>query len=203
MPSSAPIRPDPTHARYETLLEVAESIVAHRQLSTLFADLSRCLNQLVSFDFISLTLLDANREAVRLHLLQTDRKVIGTPPQDAIPVEQTPTGAAIRTRQPQYLANVTADDRFPVIRPLLLANGIESVCVLPLFTAQCDLGGLMFGSERPDAYSADDIEFIESNDLADYPLITELGPELAVDMFGDEFDAALEDLINRLTVDLD
>jgi AcrR family transcriptional regulator len=50
---------------------------------------------------------------------------------------------------------------------------------------------------------ADDIEFIESNDLADYPLITELGPELAVDMFGDEFDAALEDLINRLTVDLD
>jgi hypothetical protein len=49
----------------------------------------------------------------------------------------------------------------------------------------------------------DDIEFIESNDLADYPLITELGPQLAVDMFGDEFDAALEDLINRLTTDLD
>ena len=48
----------------------------------------------------------------------------------------------------------------------------------------------------------DDIEFIESNDLADYPLITELGPQLAEDMFGDEFDAALEDLINRLTVDL-
>ncbi len=49
----------------------------------------------------------------------------------------------------------------------------------------------------------DDIEFIESNDLADYPLITELGPQLAVDMFSDEFDAALEDLINRLTTDLD
>jgi AcrR family transcriptional regulator len=48
----------------------------------------------------------------------------------------------------------------------------------------------------------DDMEVIESNDLADYPLITELGPQLAVDMFGDEFDAALEDLINRLTVDL-
>ncbi len=48
----------------------------------------------------------------------------------------------------------------------------------------------------------DDIEFIESNNLADYPLITELGPQLAVDMFRSEFDAALEDLINRLTVDL-
>src|SRR3954469_21507072 len=98
MPSSAPIRPDPTHARYEALLEVAESIAAHRQLSTLFADLSRCLNTLVSFDFISLTLLDSKGHFVRMHLLQTDREVVGTPPQDSIPVEQTPTGAAIRTR---------------------------------------------------------------------------------------------------------
>ena len=85
MPSSAPIRPDPTHARYETLLEVAESIAAHRQLSTLFADLSRCLNSLVSFDFISLTLLDSKGHFVRMHLLQTDREVVGTPPRDADP----------------------------------------------------------------------------------------------------------------------
>jgi AcrR family transcriptional regulator len=47
-----------------------------------------------------------------------------------------------------------------------------------------------------------DGEFIESSDLADYPLITELGPQLAVDAFGDEFDAALEDLIDRLGTDL-
>ena len=59
MPSPAPTPPDATRARYEALLEVAESIAAHRQLSTLFADLSRFLNRLVSFDFISLTLLDA------------------------------------------------------------------------------------------------------------------------------------------------
>src|SRR5215813_10381746 len=58
MPSIAPLRPDSMRARYETLLEVAESIVAHRQLSTLFADLSRRLQRLVSFDFIGLTLVD-------------------------------------------------------------------------------------------------------------------------------------------------
>ena len=63
MPSPAPTPPDATRARYEALLEVAESIAAHRQLSTLFADLSRFLNRLVSFDFISLTLLDAQARA--------------------------------------------------------------------------------------------------------------------------------------------
>ena len=71
MPSSAPHRPDPTRARYETLLEVAESIAAHRQLSTLFADLSRLLKRLVPFDFISLTLLDPKERMVRLHILET------------------------------------------------------------------------------------------------------------------------------------
>jgi len=152
MPSSAPIRPDPTHARYETLLEVAESIASHRQLSTLFADLSRCLNTLVSFDFISLTLLDSKGHFVRMHLLQTDREVVGTPPQDSIPIEDTPTGAAIKTRQPQYVCDVSTDERFPMIRPLLRANGIDSLCILPLFTAQRDLGGLLFGSLRKNAY---------------------------------------------------
>src|SRR4051794_23254848 len=161
MPSSAPIRPDPTHARYEALLEVAESIAAHRQLSTLFADLNRCLNSLVSFDFISLTLLDAKGQSVRLHLLQTDHEVVGEPPQGYIPIDHTPTGLAIRTRQPQYVADVSTDDRFPVIRPLLQANRIESVCILPLFTAQRDLGGLLFGSFRKDAYSPGDIEFMQ------------------------------------------
>src|SRR5580700_2812965 len=83
-----------THARYETLLEVAESIAAHRQLSTLFADLSRCLNRLISFDFISLTLLDPKEHALRLHILQTDRPVVGMPA-GAIPFDQTPTGIAL------------------------------------------------------------------------------------------------------------
>jgi formate hydrogenlyase transcriptional activator len=160
MPSSAPIRPEATRARYETLLEVAESIAAHRQLSTLFVDLSRCLNVLVAFDFISLTLIDPKAQVVRLHILQTDRNVIGSPPIDGTPIEQTPTGIAIHTRQPLYIPDVTLDDRFPVIQPLLRANGIESMCILPLFTAQRDLGGLHFGSVRKNAYSPEDIEFM-------------------------------------------
>ena len=80
MLSPAVTHPDATQARYETLLEVAESIAAHRQLSTLFADLSRCLNRLVSFDFISLTLLDPKERVLRLHILQTDQPVRGEAP---------------------------------------------------------------------------------------------------------------------------
>jgi len=159
MPSSAPIRPDPTRARYETLLEVAESIAAHRQLATLFADLARCLAPLVSFDFIGLTLLDAHNRTVRLHILHTDREVAGPVPAP-VPREESPTWLALESRQPYYLPDTAGEHRFPVLRELLRANGIESICILPLRTAQRDLGGLHFGSLRRDAYTAEEIEFM-------------------------------------------
>jgi formate hydrogenlyase transcriptional activator len=159
MPSTAPSPADSTRARYETLLEVAESISAHRQLSTLFTDLSRLLKRLVSFDFISLTLVDHKERVVRLHILETDRVVVGTTTAGT-PFDQTPTIVALETRRPYYIPDVAAEERFPIIREILRANGIQSSCILPLFTAQRDLGGLHFGSLHKDAYSPTDIEFM-------------------------------------------
>jgi formate hydrogenlyase transcriptional activator len=159
MSSSAPIR-DATRARYEKLLEVAESIAAHRQLSTLLADLSRRLKELVSFDFITLTQLDPTTRMVRLHVLETDRPFASAPPPEGIPFNESPTGVVLRSRRPHYVPE-TADDRTsPAIRDLLMANGIKSYCVLPLVTAHRDLGALTFGSLEEDAYSAEDIEFM-------------------------------------------
>jgi len=160
MPSPAPTPPDATRARYEALLEVAESIAAHRQLATLFADLSRFLNRLVSFDFISLSLLDARQGVIRLHILETGHPVVG-PALEALPSDQAPTGLVLHTRQPYYVADGVEERRFPVLREVFQANGIQSFCILPLFTAQRDLGGLQFGSLRKNAYSAEDIEFMQ------------------------------------------
>jgi len=160
MPSPAPTPPDATRARYEALLEVAESIAAHRQLATLFADLSRFLNRLVSFDFISLSLLDVRQGVIRLHILETGHPVVG-PALEALPSDQAPTGLVLHTRQPYYVADGVEERRFPVLREVFQANGIQSFCILPLFTAQRDLGGLQFGSLRKNAYSAEDIEFMQ------------------------------------------
>jgi formate hydrogenlyase transcriptional activator len=160
MSSPPPIRPHATGARYEALLEVAESIAAHRQLATLFADLSRCLKSLVSFDFINLTLLDPKANVFRLHTLQTDREVVGHAPPET-PYDQSPSGLVLRTRKPYCVADVAAAARFPILENLLRLNGVQSYCVLPLFTAQRDLGGLSFGSEQPNAYSAEDVEFMQ------------------------------------------
>jgi formate hydrogenlyase transcriptional activator len=141
-------------------LEVAESIASHRQLSTLFADLNLRLQRLITFDFIGLTLLDPESKVFRLHILQTDRTVVGDPTYD-VPFDQAPTGAALQTRQPYYAPDAGALDLFPILETILRANGIESFCTLPLFTARRDLGGLNFGSRHKDAYSPEDLEFMQ------------------------------------------
>src|SRR5580698_9805944 len=128
MSATQPTQPHPFGARYEALLEVAESIAAHRQLSTLFAELIRCLRRLVSFDFISLTLLDAKANVFRLHILQTDREVVGGAPSET-PYDQSPSGLALRTRQPYCVAEVDANFKFPALESLLRANQIRSYCV--------------------------------------------------------------------------
>ncbi len=160
MPADPQFRPDPVQERYETLLEVAQSIASHRQLSTLFADLSRLLKRLVTFDFITLTLVDSKEQVVRLHILETDEP-IEKPGPSAIPFAETPTVLALETRRPYYAPDLSQETRFAHIRGLLQNYGVQSYCVLPLFTAQRDLGGLQFGARRVNPYSAGDIEFMQ------------------------------------------
>jgi AcrR family transcriptional regulator len=54
------------------------------------------------------------------------------------------------------------------------------------------LGGEMGLSE------ADDTEFLETNDLNEYPLVTGYSEELSADAYEDEFEESLEDLLDRL-----
>ncbi|MFP5283064.1 MAG: TetR/AcrR family transcriptional regulator [Actinomycetes bacterium] len=46
----------------------------------------------------------------------------------------------------------------------------------------------------------DDIAFLESNDLANYPQVMQLSAELSKDAYEEEFRAALEDLIDRVAL---
>jgi AcrR family transcriptional regulator len=63
------------------------------------------------------------------------------------------------------------------------------------------LGHLLLetANSEPTTPSADqDIEFYESNDLDNYPILRGLESQLSQDMYGDEFEDALESLINRI-----
>ena len=87
------------------------------------------------------------------------------PGRPGIPVSScsafSPDIRALESRRPYYVPQVKDEFRFPAVRDLLMANCVNSVCVVPVFTAQRDLGGIHFGSDAPNAYSPEDLEFME------------------------------------------
>jgi len=151
-------RPQDTAARYRALLEISELVAAHRRFEDFFEELSRLLSRIIPFGGIGITLYDTERDTTQLFLLQT-----GKPhnlPQ-AYSIEETPASVILKTRQPFYVRDLEQETRFPKIMGMIRSQGVRSYCILPLLTARRFLGGLHFAAAKPDAYSPEDIEFME------------------------------------------
>ncbi|MGH9327346.1 MAG: sigma 54-interacting transcriptional regulator [Terriglobia bacterium] len=146
--------------RERALLEVAEAIGLHRDLPDLFRALAGLLKKVVCFDALFVVLYDAERDTMRLHTLE-DGTGSETAPSLELPVEESLGGLAWRTQQSFTIGQTELAARFPRVKDLVREHGIESVCLLPLTSAQRRLGAMGLGSTRPDAYDNAGVDFLE------------------------------------------
>ena len=96
------LRQDTIHVdseRYGALLQVVEAIATHSDLPALIQDLARRLPLLVPVNFVGLSLYDAQRGVMRLHVLQANvpADIIGG--QEARPAD-TPAGLVWDSQRP-------------------------------------------------------------------------------------------------------
>ncbi len=145
--------------RYRALLEVADSIAAHRDTQALFHDLAGKLHAVVEFDYINVILYDPRKQTFRLHILETSRPAKIDPLLE-LPANETPTGWVLEHQQPMVVDDVEQDGRYPKVQEVLRANGVRSYCLLPLTTAQRKLGALGIGSLQSGVYAHADFEFL-------------------------------------------
>jgi len=148
-----------TVERYRALLQVSESIASHRDLPELFRSLAALLHRLVTFDFICLTLPDLGRNIVKLHVLES-RLPTRIQPGLEIPMVEIVPRLVWENQQPLVISHLEHDDRFPIVSDLLSKDGVQSLCVLPLTTAQRRVGAMALGSVEASAYDAADLEFL-------------------------------------------
>jgi len=134
---------------YQSLLDVSQAILQHRDLAELFRDLSSRLHAVLRFDFLNLILHDPARNIMRLHILETTRDSTPTVPDQEFTPDESPSGWVFLQQQPLVIADVRREDRWPEIMQLLLRNNIVTSCWLPLTTAQHRLGALVFGFGSP------------------------------------------------------
>ena len=163
-------------ARYGALLQVVEAIASHADLQGLVQDLARLLPLLVPVDFVGLSLYDAQRDMMRLHVLRANvpADIIGG--QESHPSD-TPAGLVWQTQQPVILSDLAEEHRWPKLIALMREDAVQSCCLVPLTSAVRQLGALAFSSLEKDAYRVSDLE-----------LMQQIGRQVAV---------AVENVLNR------
>jgi formate hydrogenlyase transcriptional activator len=154
--ASGQSHPDFGVRQYQALFEVAESITAHRDLSSLLRDLKKRLRDVVKFDALHVVLHDSERNVMRRHTLET---VAQRSPQGLkeLPVEEAPGGWVWQTQQPLLMTDLEAyQTRYPRVIAELRESAVRSTYILPLTSLGRRLGALVFISFEQDAWNEDD-----------------------------------------------
>jgi formate hydrogenlyase transcriptional activator len=150
----------PAVKRYETLLEVAGSVVSQVSLSQLLRDLLQRLKEIGRFDFLNLVLHDPTRNVMRLNVLQALIPVT-IPMSMELSVGDSPAGWVWQNQKPLLLRDLTDEDRFGPYVHMLRDSSIRTYYVFPLTTAKQSYGAVSFGSRQANAYSDSDLKFME------------------------------------------
>jgi formate hydrogenlyase transcriptional activator len=143
---------------YRALLAVAQAIVSHRDLCSLFHDLAGRLKQVACFDYLATVLHEVATNTMRSHLLEPP--VSGVPP-IVLSLEEDPAGLVWQTQEPLITASVAELERWPRLFERVKPHGGQSFCWLPLTTARRRLGALVLTSKQTAAYKMADVDFLQ------------------------------------------
>jgi len=145
--------------RYSALLEIAQVIATHRTLEELLSDLAPLLHPLIGFEYLTLMLYDEKRDVMRLHTLEGEG--LAFQPGMEVPMEESASAWIWRNQQRFVVEDsekASVDD--PRIQRMRRFQ-VRSSCGLPLTTPRRRLGAFNLGSREPEAYSAEDLVFLQ------------------------------------------
>ncbi len=146
------------HDRLRLLLDVNNTIVSALDLRELLNAVSASLRRLVPHEYASLSLYDAETQRLQIHVLDFPASKGLIQEGLWIPVEGTPHGRALTSRQPLFvtLQEIEQFDLTPRIR----AEGLKSGCFLPLISHGRPLGTLVVASLQEETFPQKDADLL-------------------------------------------
>jgi formate hydrogenlyase transcriptional activator len=147
--------------RLQVLLEVNNVLVSSRELPELFRGIVTSLEKVIHHDYTSLAFLEAASGLLKIHALDFSSRPGLFNQEITVPLDTTPSGICFTTGQP-LLARGAEIDRFSneIIRTLR-AEGVQTICCVPLITHGRTFGTLNLASRREDAFPAQDVELLQ------------------------------------------
>src|SRR5437016_13869500 len=145
--------------RLQLLLEVNNALVSNLEPRALFSAIAKCARRLVAHDYTSLAVYDPRRAAFDMWAVEFAGKGL-IKEHMSVPLEGSPAGTAFAAGkavrfQRADLAALTAD-----VAGLLLAEGIQSMCSIPLTVHDRRLGTLSVARLGGEPFTAEDAELL-------------------------------------------
>jgi formate hydrogenlyase transcriptional activator len=146
-------------ARYEALIRVSQAVSALREPKQLFEVLVNELRRVIEFDGIGVAQYDETNNSVQWHVsIHCDEPSL-RPPKNCAGKESM-TCWVFEHQRPLVIPFVDRETRFSETIEALKKHRMQSVCMLPLTTVHRRIGSMFLASERPDAYSEDEVRFL-------------------------------------------
>jgi formate hydrogenlyase transcriptional activator len=147
--------------RLRVLLDLNNVLVTSRELPELFRGIVATLQRAIRHDYTSLALLDPMTGLLKIYALDFPGHHGFFKPETVVPRDSSPAGRAIAQGQTLVARGAELDEYQSEIVHQLRAEGLQTICCIPLTTRARTFGTLNLASRSTDAFSAADIEFVQ------------------------------------------
>jgi len=141
------------------LLEITNSLVRNLELDELFKVTSASLRRIMHHDYAALILPDAGN-SLRLYAVDFPKGSGLVRPDLCFPREGSLAGRAFNTGTPVLVSRLQSGEYPAEVAKMLSAEGLKSVCCLPLVNRERTVGVLTVASHKDAAFSVEDTKLL-------------------------------------------
>ena len=153
--------PQVSQDRLRLLLDVNNAVVSNLSLKELLYAVAELLRKFCAHDFASIVIKDEESEQLRVHALNAPAPGGILDEDSLLPLDGTPPGLAIATRQTVMRERIDLNEFYsPIMREAYNA-GLRCGCSVPLISHDQVLGTINVGSLTEAAFTKRDAELLE------------------------------------------
>jgi formate hydrogenlyase transcriptional activator len=145
--------------RLKFLLDINNLLISHLDYRTLLEAICGSVQRIAEADHIGVALFDPDSEQLRLDLIYNKERGFITSGA-TMPLEQSAAGVTFQQGVAAVFRRTDMEQQGWVGASLMKAEGIESMCCVPLVTRNGKLGTLYVGSAKGDAFSESDVTLL-------------------------------------------
>jgi formate hydrogenlyase transcriptional activator len=176
--------------RLRVLLKTGASIASNLDVRRVFPSISAHVRHVKQHEFASLLLHDDELGVLRLHAIDFPLAKKKVPSDYTVPLESSPSGRALKLSRPLIFSKEEIAAFGTELTKLMIEEGLQSLCCVPLAASKKALGALKFGSTKPNAFQAEDFE-----------LFGQIAVQVAAALENERAYREIEQLKNRLAAE--